>query len=840
MGCSARRTPAAAICPVQGSGTWAGQFLTKELYVDRTYCPHFRRCGPTGYGGRLLSAPLGSLLQVDHFLPSQIDEIPRQGYDLYLAVDDSFDYPFPETLRPFAFWAIDTHLNFSRSLKKARNCDYVFAAQKDGADRLRREGVSTATWLPLACDPEIHRRHDVAKRYDVGFVGNIFPGPREDLLRHIRRHFPNTFIGRTLFEEMSKIYSESRIVFNRSIQNDVNMRVFEALASGSLLVTNALDNDGLAELFQDGVHLATYANHEELIDKIEFYLRNDQARRRVESTGWQAVREGHTYRHRLESMLRTISEAKTVVRVTGVAPQASKDRHYFEFSRPELLARIPSDARRVLDVGCGAGALGQKLKERQHVEVVGLELDPGAAAVAQSRIDFVLVGDIESADLSSLGEPFDCVVCGDILEHLLDPLAFLQRVRELLSPQGILVTSIPNIRHHTVIRGLVAGNWTYESAGLLDQDHVQFFTRREMEKLLYRAGFNLEEVGINLGPGDEKYLEQAREGRLNISEWNIVGVPPSEAQDFLTYQYIVTAKPIPERDFGLTSIVILTNNLLHQTLHCLDVLRRLTDEPYELIVVDNGSTDGTVPFLRTQSDIHLIANPTNLGFSAGVNQGMAFARGKQILLLNNDVVVTTGWLRRLLEALHSDPSIGIVGPMTNYPVSGPQSTPIPYSEIDEIDDFAWTWSKRNAHQIVDEECLIGFCMLISRSVAESIGPFDEQFGIGNFEDVDYSLRALKAGFRNVIAKEVFIHHFGSQTFQNNGMDLSELFETNRQLFEFKWGKADANSPSQNGVTHHRPKGVPDTNSRHRPVKARATRILDTAEILGTSSTVFPR
>src|SRR5207302_6229502 len=132
--------------------------------------------------------------------------------------------------------------------------DFVFAAQRDGAERLRAEGIESATWLPLACDPAIHRRHEVPRAYDVAFVGHIFPGPRDELLQLIAREFPGHFIGRAFFDEMARIYSASRVVFNRSLCNDVNMRVFEAPACGSLLVTNDLAENGQDELFRDRVH----------------------------------------------------------------------------------------------------------------------------------------------------------------------------------------------------------------------------------------------------------------------------------------------------------------------------------------------------------------------------------------------------------------------------------------------------------------------------------------------------------------------------------------------------------------------------------------------------------
>ena len=120
---------------------------------------------------------LRRLVEVEHFQPDELERIPRDGFDLYLNIDDGFPYHLPSDLRPCAWWAIDTHLNFESCLEKAPRFDVVFAAQRDGADALRRAGISSAAWLPLACDPEIHGKHEVAKQYDVAFVGKCFPRP---------------------------------------------------------------------------------------------------------------------------------------------------------------------------------------------------------------------------------------------------------------------------------------------------------------------------------------------------------------------------------------------------------------------------------------------------------------------------------------------------------------------------------------------------------------------------------------------------------------------------------------------------------------------------------------
>ena len=150
---------------------------------------------------------------------------------------------------------------------------------------------------------------------------------------------------------------------------------------------------------------------------------------------------------------------------------------------------------------------------------------------------------------------------------------------------------------------------------------------------------------------------------------------------------------------GMVSIVILTFNQLEFTQKCVQSIQRHTPEKHELIFVDNGSTDGTKKWLRRQikenHNYRFIENKTNLGFAKGCNQGIAAARGEYLLLLNNDVVVTSNWLSGMRECLNRNPNIGIVGPMTNQ-ISGIQKIPgAPYPSIDHLDEFARQFRDRN-------------------------------------------------------------------------------------------------------------------------------------------------
>lgn len=248
----------------------------------------------------------------------------------------------------------------------------------------------------------------------------------------------------------------------------------------------------------------------------------------------------------------------------------------------------------------------------------------------------------------------------------------------------------------------------------------------------------------------------------------------------------------------LTSLVILTFNQLDYTKKAVESIGRHTPEPHEIIFVDNGSSDGTLDWLQALTDrdprYRLIANGLNLGFAKGCNQGIEAARGEFILLLNNDVIVTPGWLSGLLAPFSSSEEIGIVGPVTNN-ISGLQRVPeASYQSVSELDRFALAHQERLSGCRVAARRIVGFCMLFRRALVEAIGVLDEEFGSGNFEDDDFCLRAALAGFRNLIAADVFIHHFGSATFDGNKIDYAAAMARNREIFNNKWS-APITSPA---------------------------------------------
>jgi 2-polyprenyl-3-methyl-5-hydroxy-6-metoxy-1,4-benzoquinol methylase len=165
----------------------------------------------------------------------------------------------------------------------------------------------------------------------------------------------------------------------------------------------------------------------------------------------------------------------------------------YERARPEILIHVPRDAQRVLDLGCATGTTGAALKERQPVEVVGVEREPEYAREAATRLDRVVTADVEAFDPAELGT-FDALIAADVLEHLVDPWAALRRCTALLRPGGTAVVSLPNVGHWSTYAHLLGGSWPRKPQGIFDATHLRWFTLRDARELLAQAGLETHTV----------------------------------------------------------------------------------------------------------------------------------------------------------------------------------------------------------------------------------------------------------------------------------------------------------------------------------------------------------
>ncbi|NDI36230.1 glycosyltransferase [Chengkuizengella sediminis] len=239
-----------------------------------------------------------------------------------------------------------------------------------------------------------------------------------------------------------------------------------------------------------------------------------------------------------------------------------------------------------------------------------------------------------------------------------------------------------------------------------------------------------------------------------------------------------------------TSIIVLSHNQLTYTKKCIESIRKYTYSDYELIVVDNSSQDGTVDYLNKQSDLLVILNKENVGFAKGNNQAVKIASGDVIVFLNNDVVVTEGWLEPLISTLFSSKKMAITGPVTNNDnVNGLQKIQVDYNQetLEGLTDFSKQYCSKHSQSSKRVLRLVGFALACKKEVLNEIGLFDESFGIGNFEDDDLCLRALNKGYEIRIVQDSFIHHFGRITFKSSKINYPNLMIKNKAIFDKKWG-----------------------------------------------------
>ena len=241
-----------------------------------------------------------------------------------------FDYHFwvdwGEDALPWKEWSIpndggktiyvasDTHLDNGYRLKKAKQFDFAFFNQKDAAEK------NDTIWLPHAAEPQAYPKIEIIKKYDVCFIGHIQNTQnyndmnRTDALDRLFREVPNFYYGsrhpafpeKNLFEDAARKFSQSRIVFNISIKDDINMRVFETLSTGSFLLTNWIPT--LGDLFEDGKHLVTYKSYDEMVKKAKYYLEHEDEREKIAQAGYEEFISKHTYKHRIEKIFQIVDK----------------------------------------------------------------------------------------------------------------------------------------------------------------------------------------------------------------------------------------------------------------------------------------------------------------------------------------------------------------------------------------------------------------------------------------------------------------------------------------------------------------------------------------------------
>jgi GT2 family glycosyltransferase len=277
------------------------------------------------------------------------------------------------------------------------------------------------------------------------------------------------------------------------------------------------------------------------------------------------------------------------------------------------------------------------------------------------------------------------------------------------------------------------------------------------------------------------------------------GCAPAEA--------VIAPHATEPRFRGIASIVMLSWNAADFTRLAVESIRAVTRYPHEIIVVDNGSDEPTLRVLDSlaaEHGVRVVHNGRNLGFGGGMNVGMAHARGDVVVILNNDVIVTEGWLEDMIGALESRRTVGCTAPRSNV-VASEQILAVPYKDDVAMHRFAADRRRGLRGRGYVAHRVVGFCLCLDRAVIDGIGGFDPRYGLGNFEDDDLAVRIRAAGWGIFVCDDVFIHHFGSVSFKANALDHRAHMERNWRAFSEKWGLA------------HAPMGTPyDARSLARP------------------------
>jgi GT2 family glycosyltransferase len=252
---------------------------------------------------------------------------------------------------------------------------------------------------------------------------------------------------------------------------------------------------------------------------------------------------------------------------------------------------------------------------------------------------------------------------------------------------------------------------------------------------------------------------------------------------------LAEAPPLGE---GSASIVVVTHDNLVFTRLCLESVLANTAGDFELIVVDNGSSDGTPTYLARLTERHArvrtVLNGVNLGFAPACNQGLALAAGDDLVLLNNDTMVPPGWLERLQAALR-DSRVGLVGPVTNR-IGNEAEIETEYETWGEFLELARRRAVEHEGEWLEIRTLAMFCLAMRRQTYLRLGPLDERYEVGLLEDDDYADLARQAGYELRCLDDVLVHHFGEASFGKLVADgeYGRLLEANKDRYGDKWGR----------------------------------------------------
>ena len=260
--------------------------------------------------------------------------------------------------------------------------------------------------------------------------------------------------------------------------------------------------------------------------------------------------------------------------------------NYFQRVNTDLLHRIPLTSKTVLEVGCGSGALGAAFKRRQpKVRYLGIEAMPQPAAEASRVLHYVIQGDVEDPSINiAPSRPLDCLIYGDVLEHLRDPWSCLRRQSQWLSDDGVLLACIPNVQHWSVLLELLHGQWPLRDEGLFDRTHLRWFTRSGIESMIKDAGLHIHDWHPRIFQA-----EKAKEFTIRIKPvLESYGINPGHFfKESSPLQYVIRAGKHPRQSLRINILTTLKNFPSHANVRIVNPTKNLTSLP-KIKVITGG------------------------------------------------------------------------------------------------------------------------------------------------------------------------------------------------------------------------------------------------------------
>jgi len=764
----------------------------------------------------------------------------------------------PYTTIPMSLWSApvplvglagDWNLLFHGFRHWLRRCELVLT-DTTGVEVLARDGIAHARpanlfGLPRAFVEDLapERERDI----DILFVGNMHPAVQRERQRWLARLARLGDRWRVAIQtgihgsEYRTLLSRARIVFNRSIRGECNLRVFEAAACGALLFQEA-GNREVPVYFRDGQE-CVYYTEENLEAKLSHYLEHEDHRRAIAETArsqvqrftfeahwkdhlalidrewegmtarlshgpatnelptmlarcWQALSSSQsggdpalltdlasalTVHPRSATLHNALGVAMTIAghgRDRTMASHADQAAGYFRRALDHDSAHILAGLNLVealVGLDKKKEAIDQAWRTLNHLE----RHDPRDPAVFEGchfppAFDHFRV-EWERAAWANAGHPAAEVRAKrDLIRWRLH--ALLAELTDDLAHHYEAMAARPDLPPTQAFLGCALGKAGRPGPAVphLRQAVADAPFDRDAARALFQA----------LGEADDAHGQRvlARDRCLLVKA----------APQLVTAEgWFTDCSPVGDE---LASIIILCCNQREFTQSCLESVVRCTRLPFELLLVDNGSTDDTreylAEFTRQQGPVRVevIRNEINRGFAAGCNQAIDRVRGRYVVFLNNDTIVTEGWLYGLIgHSLEDWPRVGLVGAVSNY-APPPQQVRGDYTTLDDLPAFAARRRREFAGKAMQVERLTGFCLLARQEMLKHIGGFDERFGGGFFEADDLCVRARKNGYRLRLALGVYIHHFGSRTFAGLRIDSERQLRENRERFEARWGK----------------------------------------------------